>query len=275
MSGDNEHFTYCYGQLKHQQLMLECSARMEKYNAAFLRNMVNYSDKIVMDVGAGTGILSLFALQAGAKKVISVEASRMADYAKRLVQANGYENKCEVIQKKVENVCTEGHQVDVIVSEPIGFLLVHERMLESFVAARDKFLSPSKISRSSMVPNSATVHATLFTDPKLHGEQMNRASLWDSKNFYGVDLSCLKDDAEKENFSQVFIGNVDVDSLLSDQVSSHFIDFTSVSINEIQSFEMPLSVKVNKTGILHGLVCWFDVELVGGNLRKVGYVFLR
>jgi len=41
-----------------------------------------------MDVGAGTGILSLFAARAGAKKVIAVEASNIAQSAKKLAEKN-------------------------------------------------------------------------------------------------------------------------------------------------------------------------------------------
>jgi len=50
-----------------------------------------------MDVGAGSGILSLFAAQAGARKVYAVEASNMALSAKKLVKANGFENVIEVV----------------------------------------------------------------------------------------------------------------------------------------------------------------------------------
>ena len=37
---------------------------------------------------------------------------------------------------------TPSKQVDVLVSEPMGTLLVNERMIESYVYARDKFLKP-------------------------------------------------------------------------------------------------------------------------------------
>jgi FkbM family methyltransferase len=42
-----------------------------------------------MDVGAGSGILALFAARAGAKKVIAVEASNVAQSAKKLAEKNG------------------------------------------------------------------------------------------------------------------------------------------------------------------------------------------
>ena len=50
-----------------------------------------------MDVGCGSGILSLFAAQAGAKKVYACEASGAAEIARALVKANGFEHVVEVI----------------------------------------------------------------------------------------------------------------------------------------------------------------------------------
>lgn len=44
-------------------------------------------------------------------------------------------------------------QVDVIISEPIGFLLVHERMLESYIVARDRFLKPGGL----MMPTTGSI----------------------------------------------------------------------------------------------------------------------
>lgn len=57
-----------------------------------------------MDVGAGSGILSFFAVQAGAKKVYAIEASSMAVHCQTLVKANQLSNKIVVIAGKVEEV---------------------------------------------------------------------------------------------------------------------------------------------------------------------------
>lgn len=48
------------------------------------------------DVGAGTGILSLFCFKAGAKKVYAIEASPMATFLKETVIANGAQEVIEV-----------------------------------------------------------------------------------------------------------------------------------------------------------------------------------
>ena len=58
------------------------------YQTAILENRVDFEGKVVMDVGAGSGILSLFAVQAGAAKVYAVEASEMATYARQLADQN-------------------------------------------------------------------------------------------------------------------------------------------------------------------------------------------
>lgn len=57
-----------------------------------------------MDVGCGSGILSLFAAQAGAKKVYAIEASNMAKHARTLIESNGFSHVIEVIQSKVEDI---------------------------------------------------------------------------------------------------------------------------------------------------------------------------
>ena len=46
----------------------------------------------VLDVGCGTGILSLFAARAGARRVFAVDASDIADKAEQIVRANGFEH---------------------------------------------------------------------------------------------------------------------------------------------------------------------------------------
>ena len=107
----------------------------------------------ILDLGCGSGILSLFAAQAGAKKVYAVEASNMAIQARVLIKANKFDGIITVVNKKIEDI-TEAEipeKVDTIISEPLGTFLLNERMLESYIIAREKFLKPEGL----MMPTSA------------------------------------------------------------------------------------------------------------------------
>lgn len=57
-----------------------------------------------MDVGSGSGILAVWAAQAGARRVYAVEYTDMAKHAREVVRANGLEDVVTVIQGAVEDV---------------------------------------------------------------------------------------------------------------------------------------------------------------------------
>ena len=60
-----------YESLPVHKLMLTDKPRMASYKNFIEKNAHLFKNKVVMDVGAGTGILSLFVARAGAKKVIA------------------------------------------------------------------------------------------------------------------------------------------------------------------------------------------------------------
>ena len=101
---------------------------------AVMANKSCFEGKVVLDVGTGSGILSIWAAQAGAKKVYAVEATAMAVHARKLVAANGLSEVVEVIQNSVEQVELP-EQVDIIISEWMGYFLLRESMFDSVIKA--------------------------------------------------------------------------------------------------------------------------------------------
>ena len=103
-----------------------------------------------MDVGCGTGFLSMLAVKAGAKHVYAIEMSDMADQAAEIIAENGFSHQITIIKKRVEEVNLE-RKIDIIVSEWMGYCLFYEAMFDSVIFARDNFLKNNGI----MIPNVA------------------------------------------------------------------------------------------------------------------------
>jgi len=68
-----------YSNIHIHETMLKDKTRTETYKKACLNNGDQFKDKIVLDIGCGTGILSIFAVMAGAKHVYGIDNAEIAD----------------------------------------------------------------------------------------------------------------------------------------------------------------------------------------------------
>jgi predicted RNA methylase len=62
------------------------------------------SKKIVLDIGCGTGILSMFAARSGAKQVIGIDRSDIVHKAQKIVKKNQLDGIVTIIRGEVEKV---------------------------------------------------------------------------------------------------------------------------------------------------------------------------
>ncbi|CAE7243114.1 msrA [Symbiodinium pilosum] len=179
--------------------MLKDTVRMQAYRDAIQMNAKDFRDKVVLDIGCGTGVLAIFAAKAGARKVYAVEASDMASCAKEVVSANGLAEVVEVIRGMAESVELP-EKVDMIISEWMGNFLFKESMLDTVLMARDRFLKPGKtalwgwklegkvvLTGGSLFPS----HARLFLAPCAHSSFAERwqdyvDELWVSRHGVGA-----------------------------------------------------------------------------------------
>lgn len=182
------------------------------------------------------------------------------------MEANGLSDKVIVLKQKVEEVVLPGDEkVDIIISEPMGFMLIHERMLESYMIARQMFLKPG----GKMFPTTGTIFAAPFTDAALHGEQVAKAAFWQTTDFYGLDLTTLHETATADHFSQPVVGYIDPSTLLSASTCDLTIDFAKDEPESLHELTLPFEFVSNRTGVCHGLACWFDVVFDGSASRVV------
>lgn len=236
--------------------MLKDEVRTRTYMRSIVNNPHLFKDKIVMDVGCGTGILSMFAAKAGAKAVYGIECAGIADSAKKIVKANKLDHIVTIIHGKVEEIVLPVEKVDIIISEWMGYFLLYESMLDTVLWARDKWLKPDGL----LFPDKATLYITAIEDAEYRDDKIN---FWD--NVYGFDMSCIKELALVEPLVDV----CDPNQVMSNACSILDIDLYTVTKEELD-FSSNFKLSINRSDYCHALVAYFTVEFSKTH-TKIGF----
>ncbi|KAJ7205187.1 protein arginine N-methyltransferase [Mycena pura] len=219
---DDSHYFDSYGENDIHAVMIQDKVRTATYAQFILTNSALFRDAVVLDVGCGTGILSLVAARAGAKRVFAVDASDIAEKAERIVKANGLEDTITVVRGKVEDITLPDgvQQVDVIISEWMGYALLYESMLDSVLRARDRFLRPGGV----MSPSQCKMMLALCDAKEVRKE---RVDFWD--DVYGFDLSTMAQDV----YDDAIVDVVGPDTLLSEPYTVKDLHLDSITPRQL------------------------------------------
>eukprot|EP00658_Telonema_sp_P-2_P065650 TRINITY_DN54849_c0_g1_i2.p1 TRINITY_DN54849_c0_g1~~TRINITY_DN54849_c0_g1_i2.p1 ORF type:complete len:814 (-),score=215.16 TRINITY_DN54849_c0_g1_i2:187-2628(-) len=150
--------------LRWHWAMLMDGKRNHPYDLA-IQKAVSSAER-VLDIGSGTGLLSMFAARAGAQHITTVEGSeQMGGCAARCIAANGYEKVIHPLQMMSTEVVVGEHmekRADLCISEIVDCGLLGEWCLPSMQHAREHLLTPE----AQCIPCGATVHAFLIEMPR-------------------------------------------------------------------------------------------------------------
>ncbi|ODQ80906.1 hypothetical protein BABINDRAFT_160351 [Babjeviella inositovora NRRL Y-12698] len=249
-SADQHYFT-SYDHFGIHEEMLKDSVRTISYRNAILKNRHMFKDKVVLDVGCGTGILSMFAARAGAKHVIGVDMSSIIEMAEKVVKANGLDDKITLLRGKLEDVVLPYKEVDIIISEWMGYFLLYESMLDTVLIARDMYLAPGGL----IFPDKASIHVAALEDGKYKQEKIH---FWD--DVYGFDYSCFKEVCMTEPLVDI----VEDQALVTSSENIIEFDLNTVTIAEL-AFHRQFSVTAHRDDTVHAFIVWFDIVFPGGN----------
>jgi len=170
--------------------MLSDYKRCQAYYNALQQFSEDVKGKVILDVGCGTGILSIYAARCGAKKVYAIDASSIVIQAEQILNKNGMHDVVELIHGKCEEIILPVKEVDLIVSEWMGYFLLCESMLESVIYARDKWLAPG----GKMFP----CEAKLYLAPVYYNQYYTNKVKFFESPVDGVDVSPLLPYAAEE-----------------------------------------------------------------------------
>lgn len=149
--------------------MLNDESRNKFYYESLLSSA---KDKVVLDIGSGTGILSYYALMCGAKFVYAIEKhKRMAVITDKVLKANFDKKKFKVINANFWNIDTFinkiDRNIDLIVSETIGINLLDEGILKNWDISK-------KLSQNNMIsiPNKLSIDLCFINDINMFYEKI-------------------------------------------------------------------------------------------------------
>ncbi|RPA80404.1 S-adenosyl-L-methionine-dependent methyltransferase [Ascobolus immersus RN42] len=237
---DDTHYFKSYDTNDIHMTMLKDAVRTDSYRDFVYDNKHLFEGKIVLDVGCGSGILSMFCAKAGAKQVYSIDNSEIINKARQNVIENGLQDKITLIKGKIEEIELPVKQVDIIISEWMGYCLLYEAMLDSVIFARDKYLAPTGL----MVPSVTSMAITPINSEEYVNSYINYWS-----DVYGFKMNSMK----THIYEDVDIISMPLASSLSHTESSpsnvpdafYTIDLHTCKVSDLV-FQQPFTLPIRK-----------------------------
>jgi protein arginine N-methyltransferase 1 len=232
-------------QLEYHMSMVLDEARMAAFEEAITRS-VRPGD-IVVDIGAGTGVLSFLACAAGASRVYAIEGGPVVEMARQLCERNGLADRVVLINEW-STAADLPEPADVLITETIGNAAIDEGIIAWTIDARRRLLRPGGI----VLPQRVRV----WTAAVESWDDHSLVSNW-SEPTLPVDFGLMGDRAARI----MWFAEFGQDQLLTEPALVADVDLRVV---EDETVRASGGFTVRRDGTLHGLACWFDADLIDG-----------
>jgi SAM-dependent methyltransferase len=228
--------------LDRERRVLADTVRTGAYRAAIVR-LVRPGD-VVVNLGAGTGILAILCARAGARRVYALEPSPLARLGRELAAANGVGDRVEFVEGEVGTVRL-AERADVLVTSGLDAVPFRDNPLPLLLEARDRLLSPG----ARVIPERVEVHAAPVEAPAVW-EQL--VGLW-LRPAYELDLSRIGHVSRH----QLHEAELEPRGLLAPAARVHVLELGGAPS---AGFEAQRYLAVARDGTLHGLSLWLEIR---------------
>jgi SAM-dependent methyltransferase len=226
--------------------MVADRVRMAAYEEA-LRRVVTPAS-LVLDIGAGPGIMSLIAARLGARRVIAVEPNPLVRIAGRLAAENGYAERIVVVHGRSQQL-ELAEKADVVVADLRGGLPNHAGHVEALADARERLLKPEGV----LIPMRDTIVIAPVDAAEAHAKLL---SPW-LDNPFGLAMTGAADAIANQGALRLSKPG----RLLGPGRPVAVLDYRKVTT---PSLDAAVDLEVAQAGVVHGLSIWFEAELVPG-----------
>jgi len=208
----------------------------------------------VLDIGSGTGLLSMFAARAGAQEIYTVEGTdAMADMAKACIEINGYQDQITgfcMMSTNMEVGKELPRRCDLCISEIVDVGLLGEHALPTMCHARDNLLTVD----AQAIPCGAIVHGFLFELPR-QAYSLSRPLEIES----GVNLTPFNTFAyDKDSYEQCRMRDLDY-TQLTEPFDAMAFDLTGKT--KYVPEKTTIRVTAMKKGRVDAVCIWFTLQL--------------
>lgn len=242
--------------------MLRDTVRVNSYKSAIFQNV---RGKVVAEIGAGTGILSILAAQAGATKVYAIEETELGSLAEEMFRANKVDDRVTLVRGNSRNVSLpEG--VDVILHELINVDPFAENLITSIRDGKRFFRNP-KEGRFLPYRIQAVCMGVSPRDTPTDGNRILR-DVENLDGFYGVDFTPFRERvraARRDLGASLFFRGdytrVAPKGILTEECVLRDVDCHQDMSRVLDDSPVPGVLRVTDAGVLGGVAIFFKAWL--------------
>ncbi len=199
---------------------------------------------IVVDLGAGTGIMGLLACRAGASRVYCIEETPLIELTREIFHANGFTDRVTFI-KDFSTQVSLPEKADVVVADQIGRFGFEAGVFEYFNDARKRFLKPGGVLLPSRID--------LIVAPIEHDHLWRQVEFW-SQRPAGFDFQRARKIAVNTGYPT----KLQPQHLLAPpgMIAALATEDCPGSTSGIEA-----TMEIDRAGTLHGIGGWFRAQL--------------